>query len=120
MWGGAVKAPTLVDIPGHLTALEAILEAGGFDMQEAEPKNVIVMRQRSDRSWQGHTLDMRPHLKGQPSGMFMLQPRDIVYVPRTAISKLNQWIDQHINKIIPDIPLYYSLPVGDGNIIISP
>ena len=31
-----------------------------------------------------------------------LQPFDIIYVPKTSIARVNVWIDQHLNNILPN------------------
>lgn len=111
--GGEVKTPGLLTMPGPLTALEAIMQAGGFDPTTAKIKNVIVIRYKNNK-WEGYALDYKGALKGGEGQLFYLEPRDIVYVPRTNIVKLNQWIDQYINKIIPQTGLSFSWPIGTG------
>ena len=45
---------------------------------------------------------MGPSLDGKSiHESFYLFPKGVVFVPRTRIAMLNQWVDQHINKIIP-------------------
>jgi len=93
--------PGIVEMPGKLTVLEAIMQAGGFDMREAEVRNVVVIRHRDAQRY-GYSLNLKPALTGDETQSFFLEPQDIVYVPRTEIAKVNQWVDQNINKIIPD------------------
>lgn len=109
--GGAVTRPGVIEMPGDMTITEAVMEAGGFDLQEAKVDNVIVIRRRGQR-WQGYKLDMKPTLEGYAVEPFFLHPKDIVYVPRTKIARIDQWVDQHINKLIPRIPFYFSLPLN--------
>jgi protein involved in polysaccharide export with SLBB domain len=98
--GGQVMAPGIVQMPGKIHVLEAIMQAGGFDLQEAEVRNVVVIR-HSDGQRYGYSINLKPALAGGETHPFFLEPQDIVYVPRTQIAKVNQWIDQNINKIIP-------------------
>jgi protein involved in polysaccharide export with SLBB domain len=100
--GGEVNRPGVVPIPGSLTVLEAIMDAGGFNMALAKPKNVVILRRQGDK-WQGKVINLSKPLKGDEVSLCELQPRDIVYVPRTSIAKVDQWVDQHINKLIPEI-----------------
>ena len=46
-------------------------------------------------------LDFEGTLEGAESQPFYLRPRDIVYVSRTPIADVNQWVDQYIDGIIP-------------------
>jgi len=100
--GGEVIRPGAIPIPGSMTVLEAIMDAGGFNLATAKPKSVVVLRRQGDK-WQGTIVDLSPIDKAKPVPLYELEPRDIVYVPRTAIARIDQWVDQHINKMIPEI-----------------
>ncbi len=110
--GGQVFKPGVVQMPGRMTALEAIMEVGGFDLRAAERKSVLVIRYSGGRRY-AYKLDLKQATAGKETKPFYLQAKDIVHVPRTKIAKLNQWIDQHINKIIPDTGFY--LRKSSGN-----
>jgi polysaccharide export outer membrane protein len=111
--GGEVKNPGLITMPGPLTALEAIMQVGGFDPKTGKIKKVIIIRHKNNK-WHGYMVDYKNALKTGEGLPFYLEPRDIVYVPRTNIAKLNQWIDQYINKIIPRTGLNFTYPIGAG------
>jgi protein involved in polysaccharide export with SLBB domain len=109
--GGQVITPGLIEMPGRITALEAITQAGGFDLRMAEPKSVIVIRHKNGQRL-GYKLDMRAALAGETTDLFFLEPQDIVYVPQTRIAQVNQWIDQYVNKIIPDTGMFFRTARG--------
>ncbi len=109
--GGQVTTPGVIEIPAETDVLEAIMQAGGFLLPEAEAKNVIVIRHNNGQRY-AYSVDLQPALKGQTTQPFYLQPQDIVYVPRTKITEVGQWVDQHINKLIPGIPMYFSRTTG--------
>lgn len=114
--GGQVMTPGIVQMPGKMTVLEAIMEAGGFNLRGAEVKNVVVIRHKGGQRY-GYALDLKASLAGEETKPFFLEPKDIIYVPRTKIAVLDQWIDQHINKLIPRTGFVYTVPVGeDGRI----
>jgi len=47
-------------------------------------------------------IDMKSNLDGKTiHEPFYLQPQDVVFVPRSGIAKIDQWVDQHINKVVP-------------------
>lgn len=110
--GGQVLKPGVVQMPGQMTALEAIMEVGGFDLRAAERKSVIVIRYAEGRRY-AYKLDLKQATAGNENKPFYLQPKDIVHVPRTSIAKLDQWIDQHINKLIPDTGFFVRRTSGD-------
>lgn len=107
--GGEVNKPGLIQMPGTLTALEAIMDAGGFNLERAEIQNVVIVRQKDGRNI-GYALNFKDTLGGQDAQSFILEPRDIVYVPRTRIADLDQWMSQYVYKLLPPfsigIPLY--------------
>lgn len=51
----------------------------------------------------GQALDFKDALAGREAQPFYLQPRDIVYVPRTAITDVDQWVQQHLWKLLPPL-----------------
>jgi len=98
--GGEVNKPGMIAMAGQLTALEAIMEAGGFKMETAKVKSVVVIRHK-DGKYVGSLLNFRETLAGKEDQPFFLNPRDIVYVPQTTIVKLDQWMEQYIYKVVP-------------------
>jgi protein involved in polysaccharide export with SLBB domain len=113
--GGQVMAPGIVEMPGTMTLLEAIMQAGGFNVREAEVRNVVVIRHINGQRY-GQSINLKPALSGDEVPPFYLAPKDIVYVPRTAIAKVDQWVDQHINKIIPDTGFNFRRTMGKTTI----
>ncbi len=105
---GEVTKPGPVDMPGEMTALEAVTVAGGFIQDTAEARSVIVARNEDGR-WVGQSIDLKDALAGLEAQPFYLQPRDVVYVPRTTIVDVDLWISQHLWKILP--PIYFSPPL---------
>jgi protein involved in polysaccharide export with SLBB domain len=111
--GGFVRTPGLIEMRTRMTALEAIMQAGGFDMWRAEVRNVVIIRHKDNQRY-GCALDFSGELQGKATQPFYLEPMDIVYVPRTTINKVNLWIDQYINQIIPKVGFTYLAPLGSG------
>jgi len=115
--GGEVKLPGMIPMPGPMTALEAIMYAGGFDPLTASLKNVVVIRYIANQRY-GASLDMEAAIKGpENTEVFYLEPRDIIYVPRTTIVKVAQWIDQHINQIIPMLGIEFVHRIDEDNAV---
>ena len=77
---GAVLRPGKVTSDRPITALEAIMEAGGFDYTKANLKKVRVIRHENGRT-EHFTLNLKRVLNAQDSDQFNLKPGDIVYVP---------------------------------------
>jgi polysaccharide export outer membrane protein len=76
---GAVIKPGKVSADRPITALEAIMEAGGPDYTKANLKDVTVVRQENGRS-KNYRLNLREVLDGKRTETFYLKPSDIIYV----------------------------------------
>ncbi len=108
--GGEVSQPGLVALTGRTTALQAILSAGGF-LDTAQLSHVLLIRRGRDNRHAGQALDLQHVLKaGQSDEDVMLQPLDVVYVPKTRIAKVNQFVDQYIRRLLP-LPGSFGLSV---------
>lgn len=98
--GGEVNNPGFINIPGRMTVLEAIIHAGGHRRPTAKLGNVIIIRHKNGERF-NYMVDLKKAIKGSEKNMFILEPFDVVYVPQTRITKVNDWVDQYINKVIP-------------------
>jgi polysaccharide export outer membrane protein len=77
---GAVIRPGKVLMERPMTALEAIMEAGGFDPTRANLSQVIVLR-IEDGKQIIYRLNLKRVLRGTDKVPFYLKPFDIVHVP---------------------------------------
>ena len=98
--GGEVGTPGLILIQGKLTALGAIMQAGGFIESSARKSCVVVVRQQNGKQY-SRTLDLKAELNGAEGEPFYLQPYDIVFVPRTVITHVDEFVAQYIDGVIP-------------------
>jgi protein involved in polysaccharide export with SLBB domain len=76
---GAVLRPGKIMEDHPLTALEAIMEAGGAT-ENANLAAVVVIRQEKDKS-ATYKLNLKQVMKGAPGKPFYLKPSDILRVP---------------------------------------
>lgn len=77
---GSVIRPGKIVSDHPITALDAIMEAGGFDYTKANLKAVRVIRHYGDQVV-NYTLNLKLVLDGKAGKQFYLQPSDIVFVP---------------------------------------
>lgn len=98
--GGEVREPGPIPMEGRMNLLEAVIAGGGFENLSANAKNVIVYRRGDDRLY-AQSFNVQEILYSPESNVVQLQPNDIVYVTRTGIDKANQWVEQHISRLIP-------------------
>ncbi len=77
---GAVLHPGKLMPDRTLTAFEAVMEVGGFDLAKADTKAVTVIRNESGTT-KKFTLDLQAVLDGRENRPFYLQAYDVIYVP---------------------------------------
>jgi polysaccharide export outer membrane protein len=77
---GMVLRPGKILSDHPITALETIMEAGGFDFTRANLRGVSVIR-REGNTMKHYTLNLKSVLQGKQNEMFYMQPGDIIYVP---------------------------------------
>lgn len=77
---GAVLHPGRIALDRPLTVLEAIMEAGGFDLARAKPSDVTVVRMENGKQ-RSYRLNMKAALREGNAHPFSLHPFDIVHVP---------------------------------------
>ncbi|MGD9503310.1 MAG: polysaccharide biosynthesis/export family protein [Syntrophobacteraceae bacterium] len=99
--GGEVANPGLVPLQGKITALQAIMQAGGFK-NTGDMKCVVLLRKQTSLTPMFVVLDLNADLR-DPSqhNDILIQPFDIVFVPKTTIAVLNEFVAQYIDKLIP-------------------
>lgn len=78
---GSVGRPGKIVSDRPLTAFDAVMEAGGFDYDKADMKNVVVIREEGGQT-KRYTVNLKLIFNGQKSEPFYLKPFDIVYVPQ--------------------------------------
>lgn len=108
---GQIAQPGVYKIPRPITVIEAIALAGGYGTW-AELNNITVFR-RHDRKLVATSINLKKTLDpDDKSKFFYLKPDDIIYVPRTGISKLAQIMSE-----ISDILFFRGWSVGLENVI---
>jgi polysaccharide export outer membrane protein len=78
---GEVLRPGKIPLDRPMTALEAVMEAGGFT-KFANPKQVIVVRNQGGKN-QRYVLNMNDALYGTDSSPFYVRTYDVIYVKQS-------------------------------------
>jgi protein involved in polysaccharide export with SLBB domain len=97
---GEVTAPTEVVTNGPISALSAITRAGGFKIT-AQRTEVVLMRRDEDNKPHLYALNLLAAMQGKdPNADVLLQPYDVLYVPRDRISNVSL-VFERIRNAIP-------------------
>lgn len=98
---GEVERPGPIVWAGRsMTLVEAISAAGGHLKASANLHNTILIRRLASGEMRSWRLDADIYRWGRLPPIY-LQPRDIVFVPNTAIDEVDIWVDKYIRQMIP-------------------
>lgn len=108
--GGEVNVPGAKTMPGPLGVMEAVIMAGGMKDTAGTNKIVLIRRGPDDKPML-RVVDLAQFTDtADPNENLILQPYDIVFVPRSRIAEVNLWVDQFITKTIP-FQTYFSYAI---------
>lgn len=99
---GEVGLPGMVEMPGgELTIMQAIARARGL-RDTAKRHDVLLIRRNGLKRPFVYTVNLGAAMAGTDiTQNVILRPYDIVYVPKSIIANVNQWVDQYIRQNIP-------------------
>jgi len=97
--GGQVLAPGTIQLRPNQTLVQALFETGGLTA-EANSKQITILRYRMGEGSYVMVANVDRILAGNDRPV-RLEPFDVIYVPQSRIAKIDQFVQQHINLIIP-------------------
>jgi protein involved in polysaccharide export with SLBB domain len=98
---GMVYKPGPVDLQQRLTLTQA-LAATGSVTPEATLNSVVLLRRRSENSARAYKLDLSDVVEGKSlAADVVLQPDDVIYVPRSFVSSLELFVRQTFDGLVP-------------------
>jgi len=111
--GGEVRAPGQVPLTQALNPLQAIIRAGGL-LDTARSRKVVIVRNALLTPHRIETVNIRDIVKtGGQSAPLSLAAGDVVFVPKSTIAEVDLFIDQYVNRIVPNA-LHFNVNVGHG------
>jgi polysaccharide export outer membrane protein len=109
--GGEVNKPGFVVYRPGLTAVQALMEAGG-PKRTAALDEVVLVKKVDETRYQATTLDVAKIIEsGETTDKLLVAPTDVLFVPMTGVGKANVWVTQHLINMNPfrgffTIPFY--------------
>jgi polysaccharide export outer membrane protein len=98
--GGEVNTPGAMPLKGRVTALEAIMQAGGMK-GTAETRQVVILRNQGTEQPLFLTLNLDSELTtANESHDILLHAMDVVFVPKTNVTGADEFVDQYFDKLI--------------------
>jgi uncharacterized protein involved in exopolysaccharide biosynthesis/protein involved in polysaccharide export with SLBB domain len=93
---GEVGKPQMIPLVGSITVSQSIAYSGGL-RDTARRNEVRVIRRKADKKPLVIPVNLNEVWNGTDINQdIVLQPYDIVYVPRSGIANVNKWVQQYI------------------------
>lgn len=90
------------ELKNKMTILQAVTAAGGF-LDSAKRDAVLVLRQQENNPPQvflASLTDQNLTEVGKKGTYTLLMPRDIIYVPKSNVAKVDLFMDQYVRDIL--------------------
>ena len=101
--GGEVLKPSFVPYVPGITALQAIVQSGGWK-DTADLERVVLLQKISENSneYRPSRLDLARVVElGETQHDVVLGPSDVIVLVRTGIALANLWMEQYVIKMLP-------------------
>lgn len=106
---GEVRRAGVYPFRGKMTVLEAISTAGSYT-EDAVLQSIMLVRRRDTDKPEVMRINLEELIKkGNLIQNVILQPSDIVFVPRSFIAKVDTFIDRFFAKTHPALEYYLDL-----------
>lgn len=104
--GGEVARPGMYESTGGLTLMQAIFMAGGYT-KVGDLGSVVVLRDSGEPVLDYYIMDIGENLSTLAGIQDLrLQGRDIVYVPKTPVGSINQFLNVHLAGVKEVLSLF--------------
>jgi len=122
--GSNIEGLVQLPLTGRMTALEALMRAGGPKKTSAKLETVLIVRRVGDQQL-ARTINLATMFKQPTTQAFFLEPNDILFVPQNEIDRVDQWVSQYMNQPVPDwlktnLSFYLNPLKHNGSITVSP
>lgn len=96
---GEVGRPGIQPLSEGMTLLQLLSSVGGFSQSAARLKQVVLIREVNDTETNVQLINIKEMLK--TGGDMIVQPGDIVYVPRKRLINLGEFISRSTGLVSP-------------------
>lgn len=99
--GGQVGKPGEIQLRTGMSVMQAIMSAQGL-LDTARTNEVVLIRRGPDGRPMLRTIDLDSLTRqGDPNQDLVLQASDTIFVPKSSVAEVDQWVDQYITRVLP-------------------
>jgi protein involved in polysaccharide export with SLBB domain len=103
---GEVRNPGIVELRPKMTVLQALAAANG-PSRTAKMSSVMMLRRDANGQIQARRLDLNNGaIKNADYEDLYVQPEDIIFVPKTFIASVNNFLTQVYDGLFPPVDVY--------------
>jgi len=103
---GEVRNPGIVEMKPKMTVLQAVAAASG-SVRGAKMNSVMRLRRDAAGQIQAQRLDLNSTaIKNAAYQDIYVQPEDIIFVPKTFIASVNDFLTQVYDGVLPPVDVY--------------
>lgn len=104
---GEVEKPGAIEMKPNMTALQALAAASG-PVRGAKLNSVVLLRRGETGALNAARLDLsRANIANAEYQDQYLRPEDIIYVPKTVIANVNEFLSQIYDGLFPPFDIYF-------------
>lgn len=108
---GEVNRPGLVSLVPPMSVVQTLSQAGGLK-DTARLSEVVIIRRGADSKPVHLVINLEKIMDGTDKiHDIVLQPSDIVFIPKSHIANINQWIDLYLRRNIP-VPFGFGISLN--------
>lgn len=99
--GGQVGRPGEIPLHPGMSPMQAVIAAQGL-LDTARTNEIVLIRRSPDGRPMLRTIDIDSLTqKGDSNQDVVLEASDTIFVPKSSIAEVDQWVDQYITKVVP-------------------
>jgi protein involved in polysaccharide export with SLBB domain len=98
--GGEISNAGFVQLGKPMDVVQAIFERGGFRTTADLTKVTVLSRGKPGVR---RIVNLENAVKGEPVDSLMLEPDDVVFVPKTWIATADSWVKSWLDGLTPEI-----------------
>ncbi len=107
---GEVNQPGVYPFEGRERVLDAISKAKGYKEDTAALRSIIIIKNGTDVHARAIKVNLWNFIKkGDVRQNVLLEPGDVVFVPKTLISDVDKFIDQFFTQTDPVLKYYLDI-----------
>ena len=97
---GEVRSPGIYALAHSVHPVYALSMAGG-PLDTGAAGSTFLLKPTADGKFNRHEIDLRLSRSNTFDTSLLIEPRDVLIVPKSGIANVNRWVDQYITRLLP-------------------